>query len=195
MEEILLVNPRRRKRRAKKSRRSRRRHGFRARRSRRLRNPRMGLPSVRGIAGEVTPALIGAVGAMGLDVAMAYAPLPDALRSGWGRTAAQLAGALLLGFVASRVPFVGRRNAQIATLGALTIVAYNALRPLAADSIGAKVKGLSGLADFGDYQMGAYMNPRLGAYMNPAPALLPGRSPVAAMQGASGMGAYIDNGF
>lgn len=197
MEEILLVNPRRRKRRAKKARshrRSRRRHG---RSHRRLRNPRaFGRSlSIRGITGEVTPAIVGALGAMALDVGMAYLPLPSFLQSGWGRTLAQLGGALALGFVAARVPMVGRRNAQIATLGALTIVAYNAIRPLAAQSIGDKVKGLSGLADFGDYDgggaMGAYMNPQLGAYMKPAAALLPGRSPIASM----GMGAYLDNGF
>ncbi len=200
MEEIILLNPRRRKR-ARKSRahRSHRRHrarsrgGFRTRR-RRLRNPRMGLPSLRGITGEIMPAAIGAVGAMALDVGMAYTAgyLPDALKSGWGKTLVQLAGALALGYLGARIPGVGRRNAQIATLGALTIVAYNAIRPLAADAIGSKVKGLNGLADFGDYDgMGAYMNPRLGAYMNAAPALLPGRgSPLVSAQRS--LGAYVE---
>lgn len=146
-----------------------------------------------GIKGDIVPAAIGAGGAIALDVGMAYANdyLPDMLKSGWGRTLAMLGGALLLGFAGAHIPGVGRRNAQIATLGALTVVAYSAIKPLLADSIGSKVKGLNGLADLGDYnQFGAYM-PRtgMGAYMNPAPALLPGRSPVAAAQ--AGMGAYI----
>lgn len=186
--EILLLNPRRRKRRRKHARKSsrrvhraRRRGGYRVRR-RRLRNPRaFGKSlSVRGITGSVAPAAVGALGALALDIGMAYAPLPDALKSGWGKTLAQLGGALLLGFIAAKVPFVGKRNAQIGTLGALTIVAYNAIRPLAAQTLGDKVKGLSGLADFADGSFGAYMNPaallqtgrtspiaRMGAYMQP----------------------------
>lgn len=206
MEEILLVNPRRRKRRLRRgksrARRSNphrhrarsRRGGFRIRR-RRLRNPRMGLPSLRSIQGEVVPAVIGAGGALALDIGMAYLGnyLPAVLQSGWGRTLAQLGGALGLGFLAARV--VGRRNAQIGTLGALTVIAYNAIRPLAADALGDKVKGLSGLADFGDYTptMGAYMqNGRLGAYMQPAAALLPGTSTA---MGRRQMGAYMGGGY
>lgn len=191
MEEILLVNPRRRKRRAKRSkwysvkahqRNPRHRRGGHKTRRRRLRNPRFGMPSVKSITGEIGPALIGAVGAMGLDIGMAYLPLPTMLQSGWGKVAAQLGGALALGFIAAKIPGVGRSRAQAATLGALTIVAYNAIRPLAASTIGDKVKGLSGLADFGDFQ-------GMGAYMNPAPALLTRSSPIANAQ--SGMGAYM----
>lgn len=205
-EEILLVNPRRRKRRlrrAKTSRRrivrARRRGGHRIRR-RRLRNPRSGgigrVLSVRGVTSAIVPAAIGAGGALALDVAMAYIPLPGQLQSGWGKTLAQLIGALGLGFIAAKVPFIGTRNAQIGTLGALTIIAYNTIRPLAAQTLGDKVKGLSGLADFTDYtpSMGAYMNPKLGAYMNPAPMLLPGpggSSPMARKQ----MGAYMGGNF
>lgn len=188
MDELLLVNPRRRKRHAKRSRSHRRSRagGFRVRR-RRMRNPRgLGLPSVRGVMGDIVPAAIGASGAIGLDVLMAYLPLPDMLKSGWGKNLGLLAGALALGFVGSRVPFIGRRNAQIMTLGALTVVAYNVIKPLAAQTLGDRVKGLQGLADFGDYSSNG-----MGAYMNPAPALLPSaaRSPIAAGQQ---MGAYMN---
>lgn len=207
MEEILLVNPRRRKRRSshaksarRRSRRSARSHRGSGRR-RRLRNPRSGglgignMLSVRGATSALVPAVVGAGGALALDIGMAYLPLPDALQSGWGKTVAQLLGSLALGFIAAKVPFVGKRNAQIATLGALTIVAYNALRPLAAQTLGANVKGLSGLADFGDYTpaLGAYMRPRLGAYMNPAPLLQSATSPMAAKQ--RGMGAYMSGSY
>lgn len=185
---LLLVNPQEKSMARRKRRRSRRRGGFKVR-SRRIRNPRFRLPSVGGIGREVTPAIIGAGGALALDIGMAYLPLPDMLKSGWGKTLGLLIGSLGLGFVLARVPFVGRRNAQLMTAGALTIVAYNALKPLLAQTLGDRVKGLNGLADFGDYQMGAYMQPRLGAYMNPAPALLTSGagSPVAAKQ----MGAYM----
>lgn len=191
-EEILIVNPRRRKRRRKSSgKRARRRYsarrrgGYRVRR-RRLRNPRMfgRSLSVRGATNAVMPAVVGAAGAMALDVGMAYLPLPAFLQSGWGKTLGQLGGALLLGFVAGKVPFIGKRNAQIATLGALTIVAYNALRPVVAQFAGDKIRGLSGLADFGDYR-------GLGAYMNPAPMLTNSRrSPLGAYMQPQ-LGAYM----
>lgn len=184
MEEILLVNPRRRKRRRHANpRRHRRAHARRRKggfRRRRLMNPRF---SVRSVTGEITPAIIGAAGALVLDIGMAYLPLPDMLKAGWGKTVAQLAAALALGFVAAKVPGVTRRTAQVGTLGALTVVAYNAIRPLAAQAIGDKVRGLSGLADFGDFEGNT-----MGAYMNAAPALLP-RSPVVNAQ--TGMGAYM----
>lgn len=198
MEQILLVNPRRRKRKSSRRRaRSRRAHravrahrrrrhrgGFRIRR-RRLRNPMGGL-SVRGATAAIVPAVVGAGGALALDIAMAYIPVPDSFKSGWMKTIAQLGLALGLGWVVGRfVPFVSKRNAQIGTLGALTVIAYNAIRPIAADAIGDKVKGLQGLSDFGDYlpSMGAYMrSPGVGAYMQPAAALLPGKSPIAARQ-------------
>lgn len=184
----------------------RRRFHFRSRR-RRMRNPRRAsgggfgnMLSVKGATHALVPAVTGALGAMAVDIGMAYVPLPTQLQSGWGKTLAQLIGALGLGFIAAKVPFIGKRNAQLGTLGALTVIAYGAIRPLAAQTIGANVKGLSGLADFGDYtpSMGAYMNPRLGAYMNPAPMLLqgPGAStPMARKQMAGFAGGYSDDMF
>lgn len=191
-EEILTVNPRRRKRRrSRNARRSRRAHSkrrrianprrggrFVARRSRR-RNPRgLAIPSFRGVTAAIIPAGTGAVGAIGLDVLLAYVPLPDMLRAGWGRIAIRIAGAIGLGFLAR--PLVGTRNAQLFSAGALTVIAYDVLRTFAGQTIGDKVKGLAGIADFQDYRLGAYMRPaaalpapngRLGAYMNPAPVL------------------------
>lgn len=201
-EQILLVNPRRR-RRKKNARRSRRRvsrirrrrlknpfaavnprrrrhrsHGIRRRR----RNPRaIGRSlSVRGIVSQLIPAATGAVGAVGLDIALSYIPVPDAYKTGWIGTGVKIAGAIGLGMLAGR--FVGRERGKLFTAGALTVIAYQVVRGLASQALGDKVKGLSGVADFTDLQlssniagdgMGAYMRPALagpglGAYMNPA---------------------------
>lgn len=186
-EEILLVNPRRRKRRTSRKTRHhysarRRSRGSRVRR-RRLRNPRgMGKLSIRSASHAVMPAVIGAAGAMALDIGMSYLPLPVSLQSGWARTAVQIGGALALGYLGGKIPFVGRRNAMIASAGALTIIAYNALKPVVAQAIGDKVSGLGGLADFGDFRglgftspapllagprMGAYQPNTVGAYQRP----------------------------
>lgn len=194
-EEILLVNPRRRKRKSRKARRAysarRRSRGSRVRR-RRLRNPRSGFGgsalSIRGAQHAIVPAVVGAAGAMVLDIGMSYLPLPASLQAGWARTAVQIAAALALGAIGGRIPFVGRRNAMLASGGALTVIAYNALKPVVAQAIGDKVQGLGGLADFGDFRglgftsaapllagprvgayqrpLGAYQRPGVGAYQN-----------------------------
>lgn len=176
------------------------RGGFRMRRRRR--NPRFSLAgfSSRSIMAAAVPAAIGAGGALLLDVGMAYAPLPESLRSGWLNTLAKVAGAVVIGFGVGAV--AGRKNGAIATGGALTVIAYNALRDVARGAVGDKVKGLSGLADFTDYtagELGAYQNggmPQLGAYQPgsfPQPEGLGYTSPAAFVpdDGAS-MGYYPD---
>lgn len=150
-------------------------------RRRRVANPFGGRLSVRGATGYIMPAATGAVGAMLMDVGLSYADrwLPDFLKAGWGRVGAQALIALGLGYLGSRVNFIGRKNAALFASGALTVVAYNALRPVIAGAIGDRVPGLGGLADLRDFN----------AYMNPA-AMLTGGAPVS----DNGMGAYMPNG-
>ena len=211
-EQLLLINPRR-KRRAKKSRRrrarsrrrvvshrrrrrvarvsrrrSRRVGGYRIRR-RRAKNPRrhrsykmrrrrhrnpIGLSS-RGITATVVPAAIGAVGAVGLDVAWGYLSgyLPASLQSGVLGTVAKIAGAFGLGMVAGKV--VGREKGKLVTAGAITVIAYGAIKEFAHSAapsipgLGAYMPGM-GMSGFGDL-----------AATNPAPYL----------SGPAGMGAYM----
>lgn len=202
-EQILLVNPRRRRRRrkalARRRRRAvsrvtrrrrrlrnpigaymanprrRRRRASSIRRRRRLRNPRaLGGFSVGSVVRQLVPAATGAVGAVGLDVALGYLPIPDQYKTGWLGTGVKVAGAIGLGMLAGR--FVGREKGRLFTAGALTVIAYQVLRNLAVQAL-PTVKGLSGYQDFADYNLGAYMRPSLpapannagmGAYMNPA---------------------------
>lgn len=166
--------------------RRKRRHHARARR----RNPRhsggMGRFSLRGVTrGVVMPAAIGAGGAIVLDVAYAYATpyLPAMLQTGWAQTLTKLAGALGIGYGAGKV--LGRERGRIVTLGAVTVVAYGAIKTLVA-GFAPNVKGLSGYADYVNYSvpngggMGAYL-PRGGmGFISPA-SVVPG----------SGMGAYM----
>jgi hypothetical protein len=203
-QEILLINPRRKKRvKSRRRRRSaraanprrRRRHsvgGF--RRRRRHSNPRF---SVRGVTGLILPAGTGALGAVLLDVLLAYVPVPDNLKSGILGTVTKAAGAIALGFGAGKV--FGKRTGVLFTGGALTVIAYQLVRQLAADSLGDKVKGLSGYADFVDYQgsagggqvngMGAYMpNAQLG-YVSPAGVV----NGAPQSDGLGAMGAYMND--
>lgn len=224
--QIVTVNPMAKHRRRAKQKRAHNRIRHRAKGSRgrthnRVRRSRRRVAnpfSVRGLTSSVMPALIGAGGAIGLDVLMAYLPLPAQLQSGWMNTLARGAGALALGYAAGKV--AGKSIGQEVAAGGLIVVAYSALKGALAPTLGTSIKGLSGLADFGDYApaysgqsgamvgqgMGAYMQPRMGAYMNQGrigaymnPAAFVGSaSPVRAKQlgrfgGFGGFGSAMDS--
>ncbi len=215
--QILTVNPMRKRRYRVKNRHYRHvrrvknphsKHHYRARRAhrshrRRVANPlRVGkgfLPSKREWVGVG----VGAAGAAGVDVALAYfSPyLPVFLQSGWGRIGTQVVGSILMGLAAGKV--FDREIGKAVTAGALVITAYSSLRTVLAPTLGNSIKGLSGLADFSDFTptswsggyavganmggapgMGAYMrNPGMGAYLTSTNA--PPRI---------GMGAYMNPG-
>jgi hypothetical protein len=147
MSEILLVNPRRRRRKtvAKKRRApSRRRNPVRRRKAvavrRRRRNPvasnprrrrrvsrRRRNPSFRSgfkmnaIQSQLRTASTGALGAIALDVGLAYLPLPAMLKSGIPGKLAKGAAAIALGVFANQFLKVSAANANRMTEGALTV--------------------------------------------------------------------------
>ena len=121
----------------------------------------MGGLSVRGVMNQLIPAAIGGTGAVGLNVALAYLPIPDTLKTGPLAIATKIGGALLLGWGAGKL--IGRHNGQLVTLGALTVVAYDVIRQLVAQAM----PTLPGLADYEDMRLSAYQNGNLG-YVNPA---------------------------
>lgn len=146
---------------------------------RRHRNPRMlGGLSVNGILrNTVVPAGIGAIGGLTLDVVYGkLSPmLPATLQTGIPAFAAKVAAAVGLGMVASKA--VGRDKATTATVGAVTVLFYGAMKTYLMANVPSL--GLSGFQDFVTYSgkpgVGAYM-PGMGAYMprqlgtlNPAP--------------------------
>lgn len=198
--------------------RHRARHSYRAknafkhhRRRRRSHNPFKF--SARGAQHDITAALVGAGGALATDVAMAYAApyLPDMLKSGWGNIAARALAAVGVGLLAGKI--TSRDTGKAVTAGGLIVVAYSGLKQVLAPTLGTSIKGLSGLADFGDYsqvpysqqpqamlgagmgaymtnpRLGAYMSGRLGAYMSPGSVVMPAASPIRAKQMA-GFGGF-----
>lgn len=188
----------------------RRRHNVHRHHVRRHRNPIAS--TSREVVSMLVPAGIGAASAVALDVIVAYLPLPASFQSGWGNIAVEAVGAVALGVVAGMV--AGKRNGVLVGAGALTVVGYEAIKAALAPTLGASIKGLSGLADFADFQnvemgvhpaVGAYMAQpgqlgRVGAYMNPAamltaPAPVPG--PLASLRAKqlAGMGAYMRGGM
>jgi hypothetical protein len=195
--QILTVNPmaKRRRKRTKNphARRHRARNPFRhtSRRrhhaGRRSRNPF----DTKGLMDALIPAAIGGAGAVGVDILLAYLPLPASLQTGWGNYAAKIAGSFAVGYAGGMA--LGRDKGHQITAGALTVTAYTIVKSLAAQSLGTTVKGLSGLADFRDYRRSA-----MGAYMDPAAVVrsqMPGpmraSTAITARPQSRAMGAYM----
>lgn len=193
--QILTVNPMSKRRRRARSanphhRRHRARNPFRhtshRRRAsgRRSRNPF----DVKGLTAAIVPAAIGGAGAVGVDILLAYLPLPATFQSGWGNYLAKIAGSFGVGYLGGMA--LGREKGHLITAGALTVTAYTILRALAQQSLGTSVKGLSGLADFRDYRRAA-----MGAYMDPATVIrtpqMTGMRPANAISARPAMGAYM----
>lgn len=157
--------------------------------------------STDGIMALAVPAGIGAASAVALDVALAYLPLPAAVQTGWGNMLAKIGLAIGAGFAIGH--FSSKRTGALVAGGALTVYGYEAIKMALAPTLGASVKGLSGLADFADYSsvgVGAYMpgNQGMGAYMNPAallsaPAPKPSAGPAATLRAkqVAGLAAYM----
>lgn len=178
----IAANPRRRRRHARRRNpialanpRRRRRHRVTAvaYRRRRRHNPRMAL-TTRGIMNALIPAGMGAAGAVALDLAMNYVPLPEQFQTPLWKNVARIVGAFGLGFAASYV--IGKEKAKQVTLGALTVASYTVIRDLVAQNF--PQLGLSGAEtyDMSDLRMG---------YINPAPMLTNARN--------GGMGAYMNS--
>lgn len=178
-QQLLLINPRRRKKARKSSRSRRRSHSRRRRhvarriikrvarrrrrnpvfriRRRRHRNP-MSL-NVSGIKHAIMPAAIGAIGAIGLDVAYGYLGqyIPASISGNKYLSAAvKLGGAYGIGVLAGK--FMGREKGRAVMLGAMTVVSYGIIKGLLAAS------GVPGLSGFGAYMPMSGMNP--AAYLD-----------------------------
>lgn len=155
----------------------------RSRRRRHRRNPLGGL-SVNSVIGQLVPAAYGAGGAIALNLALSYLPLPDMLKTGWPRHVTRLAGAMAVGWAAKK--FLGGPRASAVGFGALTVVVYDIVKGLiatASPEIGAR------LGDFEDVTL------EDGGFIDPAPpirgfgAYLEGD--VDDNDGVDGMGAYL----
>lgn len=134
-------------------RRRKRRRGRARRRShaRRRRNP-----SLRGVTSAFKPralqatlmnAVPGAVGALGLDVAMGFLPIPATWKAGYLGWVTKAAAAIGIGMVAQN--FVKSSTAAKMTEGALSVMFYGILRNMTAQFLPS-------------VPLGMYMAPRVG---------------------------------
>ena len=132
-----------------------------ARRSRRSFR-RMGLGggrgfSIRGITNQLFPAGVGAVGALGVDIAMGYVRpmLPAGMSGPLIDPLIKIGGAIGVGWIAGQV--MGRRFGDQATAGALTVVMYDIIKGFvrqAAPGLVSEYVGVGYYDDGGDDQIG-----------------------------------------
>ena len=118
---------------------------------RRRRNPRMLSGRMGGdLKSLAVPAVVGAVGGIGLDWAWSKlgTKLPTSLQTGWGAFAAQVGLAVAIGWGADKALPRQRRYVHAAVGGALVLLTYQAIQPLVASKL-----GIAGLADYTAYNM------------------------------------------
>ena len=72
------------------------------------------------------PSAIGAGGALGLDILMGFLPLPAAMKTGPMRPVIKLVGAVGIGMLAGML--TNRKTAEQITAGAVTVVLYDTLK-------------------------------------------------------------------
>lgn len=84
---------------------------------------------------NLMPAGVGAVGAIGVDVALSYVTpmLPAMLQTGLPRTAVRLAGAVIVGMAAGKV--MGRKFGEEVTAGAITVTMYDLIKGYVASAL------------------------------------------------------------
>jgi len=88
--------------------------------TRRKSNPSLGI-NRRTVMDSATAAASGAAGAIALDIALAYLPLPIALKSGVMGKVTKAVGAIALGVAAKATKLVSNATARDMTVGALTV--------------------------------------------------------------------------
>lgn len=174
MNEILLVNPRRRRKGGKrrkgrvrlKRRASRRRSVRRVKARRYKRNPSV---SVRGITGSIVPTVksgaLGAVGALANDALVGQLNrfLPDALKSGYGRHATKVGSAILVGTVGN---FVMRGKGRDLAVGAATVAIHGLLKEVISTNLPTVAPFLGDYEDVGGYNPGQIVDEsNMGAYV------------------------------
>ena len=175
MAELMLVNPRRRKRAAPKRKTvtvRRKKRATPAKAIRRKRNPaprvaarrRVSNPRKTLMNSQITPAFIAATGALSLDVLLGFLPVPETVKTGPFRHIVKGVGAIGLGMAASAL--VGKKTGEQMATGALTVVMHGAMKEVA--------QGAMPNLNLGFYNAG--YNVGVGEYVNGVGAYIPDSS-------------------
>jgi hypothetical protein len=135
--ELLLVNPRRKTRRKTTTKKRTRKNPATKRATtatRRVRsNPRRSRRRIKrnptgNIVNELMTAGTGAAGAIGIDLAFAYMPIPEQFKTGVTGTAAKMATAVGAGMILRQTKVVKKAMSDKLVAGSLTVLAYDLVK-------------------------------------------------------------------
>ena len=127
MSELVLVNPKRKRRRKTTRRRKSVARRAPTRRRRTRRNPKM------KVAESFGPAMVGAGGALGLDMIWGMLPLPGNMKTGIMGSLVKIGGALIIGQMSKG--FLGKRTGENLTVGMVTVLTYDMAKGLIAQNM------------------------------------------------------------
>ena len=179
LRELAVVNPRKKKR-SKSTKVHTKRSKVRARRNPRGMSLGGSLRKVQGVVKPLVPAAIGGASALGVDYLIDKIPWPESWRarlsSGLPRTLVRAALAIGAGVALRSV--VKKETAHQITAGALTVIAYDELKKLAAQMGGGALNEYR-------YRAGDLSEYRYLSGYNALPAVK------AIRGGGNGMGAYV----
>lgn len=106
---------------------------------------------------------MGASGALALDIAWGYLPIPITLKTGMLRHVAKGVGAIALGYLANMV--TTRSNAEQMTRGAMTVVIHGAMKEITQQFLpNVPLDGMGYYSAGMPAGVGAYVN-GMGAYI------------------------------
>lgn len=119
----------------------------------------------------VIPGVVGAGGALALDIIWGYVSprLPTQLQSGWAALAVKLGVVVGAAYGIRRLRPGLAPKVNVAAVGAATVALYGALKGVAQSVLPSSIPGLSGYMDYQSYalpgtRMGGYMPRTLGDY-------------------------------
>lgn len=152
------------------------------------------------VSNQLIPALYGAGGAVALNLALSYLPLPDAVKTGWGRHGVRIVGALGIGWLAHR--FVKGKTGDAVAAGALTVVMYDIVKAALAQfapEIGSRLGEFEDVSLSGDgeyYDPASYITDEsVSGYLDGSPGDGEVDNMGAYMEGdLDGVGAYMEGG-
>lgn len=199
MNEILLINPRKRKAKKRRSVSRRRKNPVKRRKSySKKRRVRRRNPTARGLVNQFfMPALVGAAGGLTLDIALGFIPIPLNLKTGVAGYAVKAAGAIGLGMLLKNFKLVKPKTALDMTVGALTIQLHGAAKEqvqimLPNVPMGEYITGLGNWVGSG-YPAGVESDDMIGA--GGMGAYLPDLSSEDLGIDSAGLGEYISDGY
>lgn len=170
MAEVLLVNPRKRRRKTTTRKRkpaarrtarrktTARRTPARSRRRTYRRNP-IGKVNLKSFMRQtLMPSAVGAVGALGIDMILGFLPLPANFKTGPMRPAVKAVGAVAVGMAAGK--FASRKIGEQVAAGGLTVVLYDTMKTFLQGQFPALPLGqYDAYPGYSDYPALSYVSP------------------------------------